>query len=195
MKKLLLQTTVLVLLTVSGFTQTNNFWSLNNQSHLNIVADKATARLSFPSDIKLFNLNFEPFKQVLLSIVDKKSSKTIISLPNAAGNIEEFEVYEASNFEPALQAKFPEIRAFSGRGITDKYATLKLSISPKGIQTMVFRTEKDNEFIEPYSKDHAIYSVYTSHREKGKLPWKCTTVDAKMTAELNEKVAASSSTG
>src|SRR4051812_32887989 len=118
MKKLLLQTTallLLVLLTVSGFSQTDRFWSLNNESRLNIIADKATSRMSYPTDIKLFNLNFEPFKQVLFSITDKKASKTstIISLPNAEGNIEEFEVYEASNFEPALQAQFPQIRSYS----------------------------------------------------------------------------------
>jgi hypothetical protein len=48
-------------------------------------------------------------------------------LPNAAGSIEQFEVFESSNFEPALQGQFPEIRAYSGRGITDKSAILKLS--------------------------------------------------------------------
>ena len=119
--------------------------------------------MSFPADIKLFNLNFAPFQRELLSIVDKKSggASAVISLPNADGNLEQFEVYEASNFEPALQAQFPEIRAYSGKGITDKYATLKLSISPQGIQTMVFRTEKENEFIEPYSKDHTVYAVYS----------------------------------
>ena len=81
--------------------------------------------------------------------------------------LEQFEIFEASNFMPALQAQFPEIRAYSGRGITDRYATLKLSFSPQGIQTMVFRTEKDNEFMEPYSADHKVYAVYRlSKRER-----------------------------
>jgi hypothetical protein len=100
--------------------------------------------------------------------------------------MEKFEVYEASNFEPDLQAKFPEIRAFSGRGITDKYATLKLSISPQGIQTMVFRTDKENEFIEPYSQDHKVYAVFKSHREKGNLPWTCTTQEKQIASDLKK---------
>ncbi len=192
MKRLLLLSAVMLLLTASGFSQTNKFWSLSTESKSKILADKATLRKAYPKEFKLFRLNFEPFKQKLLSVVDRKSSNksTIISLPNAAGMIEDFEVYEASNFDPELQAKFPQIRAFSGRGITDKLATLKLSISPQGIQTMIFRTEKENEFIEPYSKDHAIYSVYTSQRDKGKLPWTCTTADAKLTNGLSEQVAA-----
>lgn len=196
MRRLLFLTAVGVLFAVSAFSQTDRFWSATVASRSTIATDKATLRLAYPKDIKLFRLNIESFKQQLFSIIDKQSStkSTIISLPNAAGKLEAFEVYEASNFDPALQAKFPEIRSFSGRGVTDKYATLKLSISPQGIQTMVFRTEKDNEFIEPYSKDHTIYSVYASQREKGKIPWKCTTADAKMTTDLNGKVAAAGST-
>jgi hypothetical protein len=152
-------------------------WSENNQNKSYIATDKAVARQSFPKEFRLFNLNMEPLRQQLFSIVDDSARQpsTVISLPNADGNIEQFEVFEASNFEPDLQAQFPEIRAFSGRGITDRYATLKLSISPQGIQTMVFRTDTKNEFIEPYSKDHTVYAVFKTSREKGELPWACST--------------------
>lgn len=191
MKKFLLLITLLfVLFAFEGYSQSDQFWSVNRESRNNIIADKSASRLSYPKDAKLFNLNFEPFKQQVFSTLDKTSSKksTTISLPNAEGDIEEFEVYEASNFEPALQVLFPDIRAYSGKGITDKAATLKLSISPAGIQTMVFRTEKENEFIEPYSKDHKVYSVYSSHREKGSLPWNCTTEDKQMALELGARI-------
>ena len=189
MKKLLL-TSLVAMIAVSGFSQTDRYWSVTNENRSSIIADKATTRLSYPKEFKLFKLNLDALKQQLFSIVDNKSSSktTIISLPNAAGGIEQFEVNEASNFEPELQARFPEIRAYSGRGITDKYATLKLSISPQGVQTMIFRTEKENEFIEPYSKDHTIYSVYKSQREKGSLPWSCATEDKKMAAEIKADV-------
>jgi hypothetical protein len=195
MKKLLLQTTLLVLVTASGFAQQKNFWSVNSENRSSISADKSVARQSYPTEVKLFNLNFKPFQQQLFSVVDNRSSlkSAVISLPNAEGGIEEFEVYEASNFEPALQARFPNIRSYSGKGITDKLATLKLSISPEGVQTMVFRTEKENEFIEPYSKDHSVYSVYRSRRDKGKLPWTCSTVDAKLVDGLNGRATLASS--
>lgn len=126
-----------------------------------IATDKAVARLAFPTDFKLFDLTFTPFRNEVFKTVGNASTHaTVISLPNADGQIEQFEITEASNFEPALQARFPEIRAFSGKGISDKYATLKLSLSPQGIQAMVFRTEKENEFIEPYSADHTVYTVF-----------------------------------
>lgn len=197
MKKSLLLTFVSALITVSGFSQTGKSWSVNNESRSNISADKAVARQSFPAEFKLFNLNADPLRQELFSIVGKSPSKhsAIISLPNADGNIEQFEVFEASNFEPDLQAKFPEIRAYSGKGITDKYATLKLSISPQGIQTMVFRTGKDNEFIEPYSTDHTVYAVFRSHREKGQLAWTCSTEEKQYAADLKAQLPVSNATG
>lgn len=172
MKKILLLTVLLVTIVTVGFTQTDKFWSAENANRSAIITDKAVARLSFPKEFKLFNLNSTALKQAVFSIVGNNNANhsTVISLPNADGNLEEFEIFEASNFEPALQAQFPQIRAYSGKGITDKSATLKLSVSPQGIQTMVFRTEKENEFIEPYSQDHNVYAVFKSQRVKGELP-------------------------
>ncbi len=169
--------------------QEKSYWSAHTDAG-KIVTDKAVARLAFPSTFKLFNLNIAPLRDELFSIVDNHASKhsTVISLPNADGQMEEFEMYEASNFEPALQARFPEIRAFSGKGLTDRSATLKLSISPQGIQTMVFRTEKENEFIEAYSQDHAVYAVFKSQRTKGSLPWTCSTQDKKLASDINAQV-------
>src|SRR5258705_4751867 len=190
MRKVLLLALVLTVFSTLAFTQADRFWSANNQDRNNIPTDKAVGRLTYPKEFKLFNLNLEPLRQELLSVVDRSSKhSTIITLPNANGNIEQFEVYEASNFEPDLQAKFPEIRAYSGKGLTDKYATVKLSISPQGIQTMVFRTDKENEFIEPYSNDHRIYSVYRSHRDKGKLPWTCSTPDQQLSSNINSAIS------
>ncbi|MBL0357411.1 MAG: fibronectin type III domain-containing protein [Chitinophagaceae bacterium] len=165
-----------------------NAWS----SHTDlgrITTDKAVARLSFPQEFKLFNLDIATLRQDLFSVAGNTSRhSTVISLPNADGQIEQFELFEASNFEPALQARFPEIRSFSGKGITDKYATLKLSYSPQGVQTMVLRVDREAEFIEPYSQDHNVYAVFKSQRTPGRLPWSCSTVDQKLAVGINEEV-------
>ncbi|HRD43678.1 MAG TPA: peptidase, partial [Ferruginibacter sp.] len=161
-----------------------------------ISTDKSVARVSFPKTFKLFTANLPLLKQELFKVVNNSVAHThIISLPNADGAIEEFEIVEASNFDAELQAQFPEIRAFSGKGITDKYATLKMSYSPQGIQTMVFRTGKENEFIEPYSQDHSIYAVFKSQRSKTQLPWKCTTPGADLELSINTQVQNSGITG
>lgn len=196
MRKHLLSAAMLLLSSASLFAQTDRYWSASTQNKATIITDRAVARLSYPKEFRLFNLNADALRQELMTIVDGKSKhSTIITLPNAEGILEQFEVYEASNFEPALQARYPQIRAFSGKGITDKYASLKLSISPQGIESMVFRTDKDNEFIEPYSKDHNIYSVYKSQRNKGNLPWTCSTQDQATATDLSSKISAPAASG
>ncbi len=197
MKKFYTVTISMILLmvtSVSIFAQQKNFWAAHNGS-LDFPKDKGVARLSFPKTFKVFDLNLASLRQELFTVVDNSQRHaTVISLPNADGQFEQFEVFEASNFEPALQARFPEIRAFSGKGITDKYATLKLSFSPQGIQTMVFRTDKPNEFIEPYSQDHTSYAVFVSQRTSGVLSWKCSTEEQRFTNELNAQVMRANNT-
>ena len=190
MKKALFLSLFFVCGIVSAFAQSDKFWSASTESRNNIVKHKAVARLSFPKEFKLYNLNAEALRQELFTVVDNNASRhsTVISLPNVDGNLEQFEVYEASNFEPDLQARFPEIRAFSGKGITDKYATLKLSISPQGIKTIVFRTEKENEFIEPYSADNNTYAVFKSYRTPGSLPWTCSTDEHNSYNEIRNSI-------
>ncbi len=174
---------------LSIFAQQKNAWTAHT-SLSKITTDKAVARLSFPTEFKLFDLNAEMMQQELFKVVDNSTSHSVvISLPNASGEFEQFEVFESSNFDAALQARFPMIRAFSGKGLTDKYATLKLSFSPQGIQTMVFRTDKPNEFIEPYSQDHTVYAVFNSNRKKGQLPWTCSTPEQNLAEGINAHVS------
>lgn len=196
MKKTVLFVCLLVIATTTGFSQSDKFWTVNTESRNSIVTDKAVDRLSFPKEFKLFNLNAAAFRQQLFSVVDVQGRRSVvITLPNAAGSLETFEVFEASNFEPALQARYPNIRAYSGRGITDKQASLKLSISPQGIQSMVFRAGKENEFIEPYSQDRTVYAVYSSHRDKGKLAWTCSTQEQQYAEQLKAQVPVSGASG
>jgi chitodextrinase len=188
MKKLLLSLS----LVACGYAQaqSDKFWSAHNESAKKITTtDKAVARQSFPKTFDLYDLNTAVLRNSLFSVANKSSLQSvIITLPNTEGSLEQFEMVEASNFEPALQAQFPNIRAYSGKGITDKYASIKLSISPEGIQTMVFRTDKENEFIEPYSQDHGVYAVFKSRRDKGKLPWTCSTDDQKLVLDVNAQL-------
>lgn len=179
------------LLFYSAINAQQPYWQRHDDA-APITTDKAVARKSFPTAFKLFDLTTDSLRKELFTITGLRAGRsTIISLPNADGGLEEFEIVEASNFEPALQARFPEIRAFSGKGITDKYASLKLSISPQGIQTMVFRTEKETEFIEPYSNDHLVYAVFRSQRRKGELPWTCSTPDQQIFTGLKQESAIS----
>ncbi|WP_300565174.1 reprolysin-like metallopeptidase [Flavobacterium sp.] len=170
--------------------QTNQVWSAHKENSGKLATDSGVAREAFPKEFKLYDLDIAPLRAKLFSTIGNMASKkaTIISLPNADGQIEQFEVYEASNFESDLQAQYPDIRAYSGKGITDKYATLKLSISPLGLQTMVFRTDKESEFIEVYSQDRTVYAVFKSQRQRGGLAWACGTDGKKIVVDADSQL-------
>ncbi|MFM7328563.1 MAG: hypothetical protein ACKO3B_07510, partial [Bacteroidota bacterium] len=81
-----------------------------------ILPNKAAQRSGFPAEFKLFQLDLAPLRQAMMSVAGNNRSalRTVISLPTAAGKFEDFEIIESSNFHPDLQARFPNIRAYSG---------------------------------------------------------------------------------
>lgn len=185
MRKTLLFIFFSVIAISTGYSQTDKAWSA--VSGRNFKTSKNSERLSFPEEFKTFMLTDQILRDALTNAPQRfagRGAGAIISLPNADGGIEKFEVFEASNFDAELQAQFPQIRSYIGRGIDDKKAVLRMSVDPSGIQSMVFRTDKHNEFMEPYSEDGKIYAVYNSARIKGKLPFVCSTEDVAVAQSL-----------
>ncbi|SNS02936.1 reprolysin-like metallopeptidase [Flavobacterium sp. ov086] len=121
--------------------------------------------ISDDSDKLYYKLNSDFLKAKLSVTTDKssKSSTAEITIPNAKGVLERFQVWESSNFEPELQAKYPEIRAYEGTGLDDKTAKIHFSVAPIGMQTMVLRADKPTEFIEQNQDDKTGYVLFTSN--------------------------------
>ena len=129
---------------------------------------------------QLYEFDLTQMKQSLQNAPDRFSGLDgiTITIPNVEGKSEQYTVYESSNFEPELQAQYPDIRSYVGFGIDDRSAYLRFSISSKGIQTMVLRADKQTEFIEPYTLDRTVYAVYNARtRKEGELPFECQTHD------------------
>jgi len=184
MKKHLL---LVIIITVSNaIAQRNNAWQFFD-SNKAITAEKIRST-PYSENQKLLQFNQVQFKQLLVNVPEISSglAGVEIVLPNVKGEMEKFSIWESSNFDPVLQAKFPEIRAYVGKGITDPTATLNLSFSPFGIQTMVFRADTGSEFIEPYTKDNSVYILFDSQtRIAGQLPFNCSTRDVALVNDLH----------
>ena len=193
-KKLLLSSFFLVL-SFLGFSQTSKLWNSVTKSSVTSVS-KSSKRVSFPQDFLLFQISEASFRNSLIGAPsvtsDAKSAGAIVMLPNSNGDLERFEMFESSNFAPELQAQFPTIRAYAGVGIDDKLAQVRLSVDPNGIQAMIFRTDKDNEFIEPYSQDRRVYAVFKSSRDKSKFGFTCYTDDQPLILTAQQKIVAAS---
>jgi len=129
----------------------------------------------------LYDLDVTTLKSTLANSPkrnSKSASSNIISLPNAEGQTERFQVYENSNMDPALEAKYPDIKSYIGIGIDNPTATAYFSISPLGFKSMVLSTDKSAVFIEPFSNDLKTYSVYKKADKKQNLtPFECKVID------------------
>jgi subtilisin-like proprotein convertase family protein len=168
-----------------GYSQGKSPWVSANYSQRQQNESELDRKL-------IFKLNEVEFKESLVPLRSKtlKAKGISVTIPNSEGEMEQFVVVESSNFAPELQAQYPEIRAYSGTGITDPTASICFSVSPNGIQTMVLRGDSGSEFIEPSTDDKSMYVVLTSkNRDKSTLPLTCKTVDIALNKELVKKTS------
>lgn len=143
-----------------------------------------------------YKLNSDFLKSKLAAATGKTSKEITseITIPNSDGVLERFTVWESSNFEPELQAKYPEIRAYEGSGLDDKSAKIHFSVSPSGIQTMVFRADKVTEFIEANPDDKSEYVLFAKNNSSSKKLICTTTNDISNTKATSKTVKVQSNT-
>jgi subtilisin-like proprotein convertase family protein len=124
----------------------------------------------------IYRLDFDHFKNLLLATGSKKAITATISIPNSLGKMDNYLIWESSNFAPELQAQFPQIRAYAGYDIKDPSHTIRISLDPTGIKTMTLGDNMQTEFIEPVTKDGLFYQIIESNsKNQGELPFKCST--------------------
>lgn len=184
MKYNLLSVALLAMTSFAFAQQKDSFWGKSTKS--NIV--ELDSRAQLPKN-NLFDLNIEGLKASLANSPARsatlKNSSVIITLPNAGGTNERFSVYENSIMDPALAARYPEIKSYIGIGIDNPTSTVYFSVSPLGFKSMTLNADKPAEFIEPISQDLTTYTVFKkSDRKAAFTKFECEVVD-----HINNQVA------
>ncbi|WP_299178734.1 reprolysin-like metallopeptidase [uncultured Chryseobacterium sp.] len=186
MKQLLF--TCMLALPILGFSQ----WSKTELRSQKVK--ESQEKLEFSS---LYTLNTNQLRQTLINAPERSlgNKGIVVSLPNVNGRMEKFQVWEYSNMDPALQAKYPDIRSYVGTGVDDPTAYLRFSLSPFGFSSMISRAGA-SEYIEPYTEDRIVYAVFDSQarKDQAKEPFVCTTPERPSSAEkldnaVNKKTA------
>ena len=89
-----------------------------------------------------------------------RQTPLVMVLPDPAGGFQRFSVVDSPIMEPGLAAKHPHIKTYSGRGIDDPSASLRLSVTQLGMQASV-RSAKGAWYVEPYFRgDESVYASY-----------------------------------
>ena len=155
----------------------SSFWNTTTKKS-NMVA--LEPRMQLPEK-HLFDLNLLSLKSSLTNSPARTAntqSNTILSIPNADGVLENFRIYENSNMDPALAARYPEIKSYIGIGIDNPTETAYFSVSPLGFKSMVLAPDKSAVFIEPISADLGTYTVYRKADKAQSLTrFECSVID------------------
>ena len=185
------------LLIVILFAATSITFAQNKSGLWNAISKKSNmvaldSKMQLPEN-KLFELNLTSLKSSLNNapsrFANTKQSSTILSIPNAEGVLEKYTVFENSNLDPALAAKFPEIKSYVGIGIDNPTATAYFSISPLGFKSMVLSADKSSVFIEPISADLTTYTVYKKSDKKASLTaFECSVINV-ATPKISQTLA------
>jgi chitodextrinase len=178
------------LLTISSvaFSQTrNSLWNSTTKKSDMIPLE---SKVELPEN-NLFTLNLESLRNVLADAPQRntavlRASDVTLSIPNENGVLERFSIYENSALDPALAARYPEIKSYIGIGLDNPTSTSYFSVTPLGFKSMTINAGKSAVFIEPISQDLTTYSVYKkADRVKSLTPFECEVIDA-IAPQINE---------
>ncbi len=163
LKKYLIKaiTVVIVFFSIPATSQmSNTLWTRVSESKAR-QTEQVVRKINLKSET-FYQLNIEELKNSVQNIGNRENpGNTIILFPNSDGELNRYRVFEASIMEPELQAQFPNMRTYAGQGVDNPTEIIRFSITPKGFHAMFLGTSNGTQFIDPFSKEGHIYTVYS----------------------------------
>ncbi|MEO6729852.1 MAG: reprolysin-like metallopeptidase [Ferruginibacter sp.] len=144
----------------------NNFFK---DAPENSFLSPAQKRVIVPARYRTLQMDTNALSNFLNTIAPDNSiltpaSTQVIDIPMPDGGSAQFKIWETSVMEPGLAALFPEIKTYTGQGIDDLTANIKLDLTPVGFHAMILSPFSGTVFIDPYAQGNT--QNYISYNKK-----------------------------
>ncbi len=148
---------LILLASFSGNIFSQNLWNDVQEKNL----PTKNTRQIIPQKYRTLRLDLANLKTVFAAtpkqlpyqneVILSKNNQTVFQIPMPDGSLADFRLTETPIMENDLQAKYPEIRTFTGVGITDPTAFLKCDLTMKGFHAMILSEKTGTIFIDPFA--------------------------------------------
>ncbi|GAB3588258.1 hypothetical protein GCM10027345_39970 [Hymenobacter daeguensis] len=96
----------------------------------------------------------------------------LFAMPMPDGSTGTFRVVESPVMEPALAAQFPGIKTYSGVGVDDPTASIRLDVTPLGFHAQVL-SANGTAYIDPVSRTDQQHYLSFYHKDMALSQWNC----------------------
>lgn len=151
-----------------------NFFRDVNESAMKKTGQKRTV---VPEKFRTLQADTAALRQFLRTLpseqnITDRNSTPVMEIPMPDGSIAKFHVWESSTMEKGLADAFPELKTFTGQGIDDRTATIKMDWTEFGFHAMIFSSVTGTVLIDPYdTKTITNYISYFKKDYKKKQPF------------------------
>lgn len=144
--------TFFIFFAIGGYAQ-NGFFRDATESSFN----KSGKRVIIPSKFRTLTLDKTALQTFLKAIpsednIANRGTTPVIAIPMPAGGVARFHIWESAVLDPKLAAKYPDIKTYTGQGIDDPTANIKLDLTAHGFHAMIISSLSGAVFIDPYAQ-------------------------------------------
>lgn len=188
---------LIFMLSVSSVIAQTSDQLWHKKNAFEVSSNSKIERRSIPKEFEVYNLDVNSLKYQLQNTPKRKEksvkSSTIVSFPTTNGELEKYEVFEASIMEKGLQEKFPNIKSYVGKSIENPGLTVRFSISSIGLHAMLMGGNKGVVYIDPYTSNKESYIFYTKKNLPSIEPFECHVEDFDLGSKQSFSTLASKS--
>ncbi len=101
------------------------------------------------------------------------TTPTLLTLPMPSGRNERFRIVESPVMEPGLAAKFPQLKTYSGVGIDDPTASVRLDMTSQGFHAQVLSDRHRTVYIDPATRTDKVHYLSYDKDAMPAMRFKC----------------------